>query len=358
MTPAALPYRDRLARLAAALQEPLLVLEPTNVRYLTGFRSTNPALLVRPSGEATLYSDFRYADAGRAAATGAGVEFAIAERALLKDLAARLSGRVGFEAGFVTYTAWQELGGGPAGVELLPTSGLVEALRSVKDEAEIELIRQACAITTRTYEAIVAEGLVGRTERAVAARIEALCRELGGDGSAFPPIVAAGENGARPHADARDVAIERGTLVTIDCGARLAGYCADCTRTFSTGDLPADLARAYDVCLAAEQAGLVAIAPGVVGDAAHQAAAAVIATAGWAHAFGHGLGHGVGLDIHEAPTLRPASTDVLAAGNVVSCEPGIYLDGLGGVRIEDLVVVREGGAEVLTAFTKELVTVD
>jgi Xaa-Pro aminopeptidase len=350
-----LPFAGRIAALAATLEQQLLVLEPTNVRYLSGLRSTNPALLVQPSGEATLYSDFRYAEAGRAAADAAGISFTVAERSLLKDLAGRIAGRVGFESRFVTYAAWQELGAG--GVELVPTQGAVEALRAVKDEAEIELIRRACAVTTRAYEAIVAEGLIGRTEQAVAARIEALFRELGGDGSAFPPIVAAHENGARPHADCRDVAIGKGTLVTIDCGARLQGYCADCTRTFSTGDLPAELRRAYDVCLEAEQAGYRAILPGVTGDAAHQAAAGVIAEAGWAHAFGHGLGHGVGLDIHEAPTLRPASQDVLGVGNVVSCEPGIYLDGLGGVRIEDLLVVREGAAEVLTGFTRELVTV-
>ncbi len=351
----AAPYAGRIAALAATLEQQLLVLEPTNVRYLSGLRSTNPALLVQPSGDATLFSDFRYADAGRRAAAAAGSSFTVVERSLLKDITGRISGRVGFEAGFVTYAAWQELCAG--GAELVPTQGVVEQLRAVKDEAEIDVIRRACAITTQAYETIATEGLIGRTEREVAARIEALFHAYGADGAAFPSIVAAHENGARPHADTRDVAIGPGTLVTIDCGAKLEGYCADCTRTFSTGDLPADLQRAYAVCLAAQLAGLEAIRPGVSGDTAHQAAAAVIAEAGWGDAFGHGLGHGVGLDIHEAPTLRPASQDVLVAANVVSCEPGIYLDGLGGVRIEDLVVVREGGAEVLTGYTKELVTV-
>lgn len=351
----AAPYEGRLHRLAALLEEPLLVLEPTNVRYLTGFRSTNPALLVRPEGAATLFSDFRYADAGRAAAATAGVEFTVTERALIRDLAARLAGRIGFESTFVTVDAWEALGTG--GAELVPRKGLVERLRAVKDAGEVEAIQRACDITTRTYERIAEEGLVGRTERAVAARVLQLFRELGGDGSAFEPIVASAENGARPHADARDVPIPRGTLVTIDCGASVDGYCADCTRTFATGPLPADLARAYEVCLAAELEGLRAIAPGVTGESAHRAAAAVIEAAGWGHAFGHGLGHGVGMQIHEAPTLRPESTDVLEAGNVVSCEPGIYLEGLGGVRIEDLVVVAEGGPVVLTGFTKDLVTV-
>jgi Xaa-Pro aminopeptidase len=351
----AAPPQARIARLAAGLEEPLLVLDPTNVRYLAGFRSSNPALLVRPDGRATLYSDFRYAEAGRAAAATAGVEFVVAGRALLKDLAARLAGRVGFEAGFVTYDSWETLGSG--GIELVPRRGLVQALRAVKDEAEVDAIRRACAITTATYERIAEEGLVGRSERSVAARIEQLFRELGADGSAFASIAAAGANGALPHADPGDLPIEAGTLVTIDCGARVDGYCADCTRTFATGPLPDNLARAYAVCLAAEEAGLAAIRPGAVGAAVHESAHAVIRDAGWGEQFGHGLGHGVGLEIHEAPTLRPESEDVLEPGNVVSCEPGIYLPGVGGVRIEDLVVVRDGAAEILTSFTKELLTV-
>lgn len=352
---AATQYGARIARLAAVLEEPLLVLSPVNVRYLSGLRSTNPALLVRPGGEATLYTDFRYAAAGRAAAELAGVEFTVTGRALLKDLSERLAGRVGFESGFVTYDGWQALGAG--GAELVPRQGLVERLRAVKDEGEIALVRAACEATSRAYERIAEEGLFGRTEREVAWRIEELFREHGADGAAFPTIVASGENGALPHADVRDVPIPKGTLVTIDCGARIAGYCADCTRTFATGPLPADLARAYEVCLAAQLAGLAAIRPGVTGAAAHEAAAAVIGAAGWGEAFGHGLGHGVGMDVHEAPTLRPESADVLAPGNVVSCEPGIYLGGLGGVRIEDLVVVRDGAPEILTAFSKELLTV-
>ena len=353
MTAPAAP--TRIAQLAASLDEPLLVLDPTNVRYLARFRSSNPALLVRPDGGATLYSDFRYAEAGRTAAAAAGVEFVVSGRVLLKDLAARLTGRIGFEAGFVTYDGWETLGS--AGAELVPRRGVVQALRAVKDEIELDAIRRACEITTATYQRIADEGLVSRSERDVVARIEQLFRELGADGAAFAAIVAAGANGALPHADPGDRPIEAGTLVTIDCGARVDGYCADCTRTFATGPLPDDLARAYAVCLAAEEAGLAAIRPGGVGAAVHEAAHAVIRDAGWGEQFGHGLGHGVGLEIHEAPTLRPESEDVLVAGNVVSCEPGIYLAGTGGVRIEDLVVVRDGAPEVLTLFPKALLTV-
>jgi Xaa-Pro aminopeptidase len=346
---------DRIARLAATLEEPLLVLEPTNVRYLSGLRSTNPALLVRPDGTATLFSDFRYTAAGQEAAAAAGIEFEQCGRSLLDDLAERLSGRIGFEASFVTYDAWQKLGAG--GLELVPRNGAVEALRAVKDEGEIDLLRRACSITMQAYERIVKEGLVGRTEREVAARIEQLFWKLGADGAAFPTIVAAGANGARPHADVGDRPIPRDTLVTIDCGAVVSGYCADCTRTFATGPLPDELARAYEVCLAAQLAGLAAIRPAASAGDVHDVAHRVIAAAGWGDAFGHGLGHGVGLQIHEAPTLRAGSNDVLAAGNVVSCEPGIYLEGLGGVRIEDLVVVRDGKPEILTGFSKQLIVV-
>ena len=170
-------------------------------------------------------------------------------------------------------------------------------------------------------------------------------------------IVASGENGASPHAVTRDVPIEAGTLVTIDAGCRVGGYASDCTRTFATGELPDELARAYEVCLAAELAGLEAIGPGVSGVDADRAARSVIEEAGWGEEFGHGLGHGIGLEVHEAPSLRPESTDTLEPGNLVSCEPGIYIPGVGGVRIEDMVLVTDDGRERLTSVGKELVTV-
>ena len=343
---------DRIARLRALLEEPLLVTDPVNVRYLTGFDSSNPALLVEPE-RVRLFSDFRYAEAGRAVE---GVEFVETERALLRGLTQHISGRVGFEAASLTYAGYETLVEG--GLELVPRHGLVESLRAVKDAEEIDAIRQAARITSDAYERLAAEPFVGRTERELAWRLQELFHELGGDGPAFDSAVAAGPNGARPHADPGDRRIERGELVVVDCGTRLDGYCSDCTRTFATGAPPERLADAYSVCREAQGAGLAAVRDGVAGRDADAAAREVIAAAGLADAFGHGLGHGVGLLVHEAPALRPESEDTLVTGNVVTVEPGVYLEGLGGVRIEDLVVVTAHGAEVLTSFPKELVTVD
>ena len=188
-------------------------------------------------------------------------------------------------------------------------------------------------------------------------RLDSLYHELGADGPAFPTIVASGANGATPHAHAGDRKIPTGTTVVIDSAAAVDGYMSDCTRTFATGELPGQLAEAYEVTQKAQQAGLDAIRPGVSGRDADAAAREVIDAAGFGEEFGHGLGHGLGLLVHEAPRLSQESEDALEAGNVVTVEPGIYLSGLGGIRIEDLVVVGEDGPEILTTFTKELVTV-
>jgi Xaa-Pro aminopeptidase len=184
-----------------------------------------------------------------------------------------------------------------------------------------------------------------------------LFHELGADELSFETIVAAGENGARPHADPGDRVIEKGTTIVIDAGAVLDGYCSDCTRTFSTGELPDELQRAYDVCLEAQLKGLEAARAGAEAKQTDAAARDVITEAGFGENFGHGLGHGVGIDVHEAPRVSAVSTDTLVANNVVTIEPGIYLEGTGGIRIEDLVIVTDGEPEVLSSFPKELVTV-
>jgi Xaa-Pro aminopeptidase len=184
-----------------------------------------------------------------------------------------------------------------------------------------------------------------------------LFHELGADEEAFETIVAAGANGARPHADPGDRLIESGTTIVVDAGAVLDGYCSDCTRTFATGELPAELGRAYEVCLEAQLAGLEAARAGTEAAQTDAAARDVITAAGLGDKFGHGLGHGVGIDVHEAPHLAPTSTDTLEANNVLTIEPGIYLEGTGGIRIEDLVIVTDGEPEILSSFPKELVTV-
>jgi Xaa-Pro aminopeptidase len=341
----------RVERLRATLAEPLLVTTPVNVRYLTGFESTNAALLVDEE-QAVLFADFRYAEAARRVED---VEFVEVERALISGVASRLEGRIGFEAAHLTYAGWELLK--DAGLELVPRHGQVERLRAVKDDDELAALAAAAEITSAAYERIAGERFVGRSERELAFRFDQLVHELGGHGTSFPTTFASGPNGAVPHAHSGDRRVEDGETVVVDGGAMIDGYCADCTRTFATGTLPAELRRAYDVCLEAQLTALDVVAPGVTGRDADASARSVIGDAGYGEYFGHGLGHGVGLLVHEAPTLRPESEDTLVPNNVVTVEPGIYLTGVGGIRIEDLVVVREDGPVVLTPHTKELLTV-
>jgi Xaa-Pro aminopeptidase len=322
------------------------------VRYLTGFDSSNPALLVDPAGAARLYSDFRYAQAARAVED---VEFVETKRSLLGDLAERLEGRVGFEADFVSYAGWQALSAGS--LELVPRSGLVEALRAVKDAAELATIRHACEITDRAYARLAEEKFIGQRESEIAWRLEQLLREEGADAIAFEPIVASGPNGSKPHARATAREVGAGETVVIDAGCAVEGYFSDCTRTFATGALPSELADAYAVCLDAQRSALAALRDGMSGVAGDAVARDVVEASPFAGLFGHGLGHGLGLDVHESPRLSTESSDTLAPGNVVTVEPGIYLEGRGGIRIEDDVVIVDGGIENLMGFTKELITV-
>jgi Xaa-Pro aminopeptidase len=246
----------------------------------------------------------------------------------------------------------------PDRIELVPAGGIVEEERAVKDAGEIARIRAAAELCDSVYEWVRSSGIVGKSERQVAVALEHEMRLRGATDPSFPSIVASGPRGALPHASPGDDAIPRGTLVTFDLGVRLDGYCSDCTRTWATGELPDDLAEAYDLVLRAQLVALDAVRPGPEGREIDAVARDMIAAAGHGEHFGHGLGHGVGLEVHEAPRLARTATDRLAAGNVVTVEPGIYLPGRGGVRIEDLVVVTEGGRDVLTGTTKELVVVD
>jgi Xaa-Pro aminopeptidase len=341
----------RLERLSGSLEQPLLVTNGANVFYLTGFKSSNAALLVEPD-RVRLFTDFRYREQAGAVE---GVELVETPRSLVEGIARHLTGRIAFEATAMTYADWELLR--DAGLELVPRKGAVEKLRAVKDEDELAKIREACGITDRVYAAMAEERFVGRPESELAWRMEQLFHEAGADRLSFPLIVGAGPTGALPHARASDRLVEANTTVVIDAGCYVDDYTSDCTRTFATGELPDELSRAYDVCSRAQEAGLEATSAGVSGRDADRASRAVIEEAGWGENYGHGMGHGVGILVHEAPVLRPESEDVLEPGNVVTVEPGIYLPGEGGVRIEDLVVVREDGNEVLTQFTKELVTV-
>jgi Xaa-Pro aminopeptidase len=343
---------DRLQSLSARLDAPLLVTNLVNVYYLTGFDSSNAALLIQPGGETTLYTDFRYIESANEVP---GVEVQLTQRGLMHDVGERLKGTVQFEADVLPYLEWERLKAG--GAKLVPTHGIVDEVRAVKDAEEVTKLGRSAKIADRGLEALTAETWIGRTEREIAWRLRELLHAHGADELSFDSIVASGENGAKPHGHPTDRIVERGTLVTVDWGVRVDGYCSDCTRTFSTGRLPDRLREAYDVCLEAQQRACANIKAGMTGVDADALARDPIEAAGFGGNFGHGLGHGVGLAVHEAPRLSTESTDTLVAGHCVTIEPGIYLPGLGGVRIEDLGIVRDGGVDLLTSFPKELIEV-
>jgi Xaa-Pro aminopeptidase len=299
-----------------------------------------------------LFTDFRYAERARELGD---VEVEETKRYLYSDLPERLPSRVAFEADAVTFANYEFLLNG--GVELVPRRGLVESLRAVKEPEELDAIGRATEVTNRTYERLAEERFAGRTEKELVWVMHQLFHECGADDLAFEIDIAAGPTAASPHAIPGDRVVEEGDLVLVDAGARLDGYCSDCTRTFAVGEVSGSLRELYDIVLQAQLAGLEAVRPGVAGRDADTAARSVIADAGYGENFGHGLGHGIGLLVHEAPNLRPETDEVLAAGNVVTVEPGIYLSGVAGIRIEDLVVVTDEGGKALTTFPKELVTV-
>jgi Xaa-Pro aminopeptidase len=343
----------RVDRLRALLERPLLVTSHTNVRYLTGLESSNAALLVEPE-RLRLYTDFRYVETARSLPD---LEVVDIGRSLLGALGAQLHGEIAFEAEAVSYAGYEQLAAGEA--ELVASSGIVERLRAVKERAELDAMRNAASISDRVYEELAHQPFVGRTEREIAWWMDCRFRELGAEGAAFATIVAAGSNGALPHARPGQRPIGPNEAVVVDAGCIVDGYCSDCTRTFATGALDEELAAAYAVCLDAQEQALAATVAGAACSAVDAVARDRIEASAFAGRFGHGLGHGVGVDIHEGPYLRPETpADArLAPGNVVTIEPGIYLPGHGGIRIEDLVVVTDGEPERLTRYTKELVEV-
>lgn len=331
-----------------------LVTDLVNVRYLCGFTGSNGVLLAMP-GRRVLLTDSRYTVAARGQVHD--TEVVIAGRDLMDRLAEVVpAGRVGIEAEHVSVARRDRLADRLDGVDLVPTSGLVEGLRVVKDAGEIELIREATRIADAALRRLVDEGFAGRTEAEVAWALHGWMRDGGATGASFDIIVAAGAHGALPHAVPRGERIPTDTLVVVDMGARYAGYASDCTRTLATGTLPAALEEAYAVCLEAQRAALAACRPGVHTGDLDRLARGIIADAGLGENFGHGLGHGVGLDIHERPWLRQEGGEVLQTGMVVTIEPGIYLEGVGGVRIEDLAIVTDDGCEVLTGVPTDLIT--
>jgi Xaa-Pro aminopeptidase len=349
---------QRVERLRAELDdlaaESFLVSNPVNVRYLTGFESSNAFVLVKDT-QVLLLTDGRYIGAAREVE---GVEAMLVDREFTPGVASALpglvEGRVAFEADHMTVVRHATLGG--SGLDLVPTSGAVQRLRAVKDAAELEEIARAARIADSVYERLAQESVVGRTERDVAWWFEQALHEEGAQGIAFDITVASGPNAALPHHHTGERTIEAGETIVVDAGARVDGYCSDCTRTFATGSLPDDLRRAYAACRSAQEAALSAVRAGADARRLDEIARREIEDAGFEVL--HGLGHGVGLEVHELPVLRPTASGVLEQANVVTVEPGVYLEGLGGVRIEDLVIVTEIGAEMLTPFSKELMTLD
>lgn len=342
---------QRIDRLREQLDAPLLVTTPVNVRYLTGMSSSNAALLVE-SERTRVFTDFRYASKARKLD---GIEFVQTTRDIPTSVSEHLRGTVGFEADTVTYAEYETLA--RSGAELVPSRGLVERLRWQKDERELALMREASAIGDKAFAALAEERFVGRTETDLVWRMEQLLREQGGEGLAFPVIVAAGPTGSSPHADPGDRVVGPNELVVVDAGTTVGAYNSDATRTFATGELSDREARAYEVVKEAQQRGLDEVRAGRPGRDVDAAVRALVDATEFAGTFGHGLGHGIGLLVHEGPSMRAETDDVLVPNAVVSVEPGIYVEGQFGIRIEDLVVVTEEGCERLNHYTKELVTV-
>jgi Xaa-Pro aminopeptidase len=358
-------HARRRSALRAALRErdldALLVVDLLNVRYLTGFTGSNAALLVHATDEerTVFCTDGRYLT--QSAHQVPDLE-RIIERpcppALVERAATDGYGRTGYESHRVTVDGLdtlREVGD----VELVRAPGLVEQLRVVKDDAEIEALRMACAAADRALADLVEQGglRVGRTEREVARELEGRMLDHGAAGPSFESIVATGANSAVPHHRPSDTVLQAGDLVKLDFGALVDGYHSDMTRTFVIGP-PADWQRElYDLVAAAQAAGRAALRVDADVRDVDAAARGVVENAGRGEEFLHGLGHGVGLEIHEAPALAKTGDGRLSAGMAVTVEPGVYLSGRGGVRIEDTLVVRDGDPELLTLTTKQLVVV-
>jgi len=350
----------RAARLAELIGpedlDILFVSDLVNVRYLTGFTGTNGVCLVGER-ERIFFTDFRYVERAERE-VGPGWERPEAERELVPQIAAAMHGRVGFEDAKLSVRRRNELGEAvPDGVELVPAGDLVEQLRAVKGEDELKRIGAAAELADEVYRWSLERGLAGRAELEVARAAQARIRELGAEPS-FPPIVAAGANGALPHAEPEEREIGSGELVVFDMGTELDGYCSDCTRTYATGEPGEEGREVYELVREAQAAALGAVRAGISGRDADAVARRAISEAGRGEQFGHGLGHGVGLEVHEGPRLATTSKDVLREGNVVTVEPGVYVPGRLGVRIEDLVVVTADGHRNLSRLPKELALVD
>ncbi len=346
--------RDALAR---ALADPgvdgLIVTRLPNARYLSGF-SGSAGILVAGGDAAVLLTDGRYALQAAREAPGVEVQILTGDlTAGVPDAVRRVgAARVGFEADSMSFR--RHAGLAERGLDLVPTEGIVERLRWIKDDEEAASIQAAQDAADHAFQAIAAKLAEGMTEREVAFELEAAMRQSGSERVAFDTIVAFGPNAAEPHHHPTDRPLGRGEIVKMDFGAVVRGYHSDMTRTVAFGEASARAREVYEAVRAAQAAGVAALAPGVTAGTVDAVARESVAAAGFGAAFTHPLGHGVGLEIHEGPSLRRDGADVVPAGAVVTVEPGVYLEGEFGIRIEDMVLVTGGGPRVMAASPKEL----
>jgi Xaa-Pro aminopeptidase len=355
---------DRCAALLARLgdtADAFIAASPISVSYLTGFLGVfgdePAALAVISARQRWVLSDSRFETALRQAAEGTGWDVVMAPAGLVDSASKLLEGagcrRAALETS-ITHARWESFSAAMDG-RLVEALDWVEDLRTVKSADEISAIEAAQALTDLAFQHLMGHVLrAGVTEREIGLELEFFLRREGSEGVAFAPIVAGGPNSAKPHANPSDRALVSGDFVVLDFGARVDGYCADMTRTVVVGSPSAEQRAIYDVVLAANAAGIGAVEAGRTGAEIDAVARAVIEDAGYGEHFGHGLGHGVGLEVHEQPRVGPRSATPVPLGSVITIEPGIYIAGMGGVRIEDLAVVEGEGARVLTRSTKEL----
>lgn len=358
------PTADRLAALRARLPEGAVALigDLVDVRWLTGLQASN-ALVAVGADAAALITDFRYRSAAESIATAGGLELVIdadllGQGAAFARRVAATSLLVAKDRTTLADDAKLASALGDSGIERVAGARIVSALRAVKTPAEIAAIAAAQELADAAFTEVVLErGIVGLTEAQVALRLEVAMRSRGAEAVSFEPIVAAGAHGALPHAHPRPVEIPRDELVVIDWGAQLDGYCSDCTRTVATGAIDDHRRTVHETVRAAQVAALAEIRAGADCKGVDGVARALIDGEGFGEFFGHGLGHGVGLEVHEGPTLSPRGTGQLEAGNIVTVEPGIYLPGEFGVRVEELVVVTDAEPRVLTSLPREALVV-